>query len=56
MICRRYARPKQLWYHVYNDHICNEFDRCQWGGLEGKGPGCKIVRPRMSLLTHVQVS
>ena len=28
---------------------------CQWGGPEGKGPGCLSKRPKLSLLTHLQV-
>lgn len=28
---------------------------CLWGGPEGKGPGCLAKRPKLSLLTHLQV-
>ena len=30
--------------------------KCQWGSPDGTGPGCKAMRPKYSLLTHLQVN
>ena len=34
---------------------CPNFMNCLWGGAEGRGPGCLSKRPKLSLLTHLQV-
>lgn len=47
-----------MFLHVHRDHI-NPLDasvmmKCVWGGPDGTGPGCKSLRPKYSLLTHLQ--
>ncbi len=58
-LSRKFARPSEVFYHVHCEHIMTAsfpaVSSCQWGGPEGKGPGCLSKRPKLSLLTHLQV-
>lgn len=49
-----------MFKHVYDDHVfgppSTPIMNCLWGSNEGTGPGCQSKRPRLSLLTHLQVS
>jgi len=55
---RSFDKPQNVFLHVHKDHIIslpdNKTMKCSWGSPEGTGPGCKSLRPKYSLLTHLQ--
>ena len=57
---RKFTKANQVFKHVYDDHVfgppSTPIMSCLWGSNEGTGPGCQSKRPRLSLLTHLQVS
>lgn len=58
---RVFSRPSQVYWHVHKEHVniygnSSEKMTCKWGGPEGRGPGCLSSRPKLSLLTHINVS
>ena len=63
---RSFTKATRVFLHVYENHVfinCtaktatnNDELSCEWGGPHGMGPGCQSKRPRLSLLTHLQVS